>query len=75
MNALDCPPDWAMLQWHRDPQSKRYRTLGTATRACGWLNGHHGPHEVWLYRPGPVDSDGGVRLERRWIGLWDGVVE
>jgi len=72
---VDAPPDWAMLQWHPDPGSRRYRTLATAGRACSWLNSNVGPHDSWLYRPGSVGADGRVRLERRWVGHSNGVVE
>ena len=68
------PGDWALLLWHRDPASKRYRTRKTCGRAAAWLNSHEGAHDCWEYRPGPQDHDGGVRFERRWIGRWGGVV-
>jgi hypothetical protein len=65
----DCPPDWSMVQWHVDPGSLRYRSRQTATRACKWLNSHKGEHDVWLFRPGLIDSASGrVLLERRWVG-------
>lgn len=66
---IEVPPGgWAALQWHRDPNSKRYRSRQTAERACRWLNSHEHPGDEWLFRPGPVDPDGRVRLERRWVG-------
>lgn len=68
------PGDWTLLLWHRDPVSKRYRTRKTCWRAAVWLNAHEGVHDCWEYRPGPVDRDGGVRFERRWIGRWHGLV-
>lgn len=68
------PADAEQLLWHRDPGSKRYRTRKTAGRAAAWLNTHPGGWECWQYRPGPVDPDGHVRLERRWLGAWDGVL-
>lgn len=70
----EAPQDWAQLHWHRDPDSKRYRSSLTALRACRWLNANPGAHDVWLFRPGPADADGRVRLERRWIGHWEGVI-
>jgi len=70
---VDAPPDWSLIQWHVDPGSKRYRTTATAERACRWLNSHEGPHDAFLYRPGPVVA-GRVVLERRWIGHDDGIL-
>jgi hypothetical protein len=65
----DRPSDWAMLQWHVDPSSLRYRSRATAGRACNWLNSHSGEHDVWLFRPGPVEATAGrILLERRWVG-------
>ena len=72
MMTDECPVDWLQLHWHADPDSKRFRTRETAERACRWLNANEGPHEVWMFRPGLVGADGRVRLERRWIGRWDG---
>lgn len=69
MNELDdLPPDWSLLQWHRDPKSKRYHHRATAERAARWLNAHEHRGDRWLYRPGGVDPDGRVWMERRWIG-------
>ncbi len=62
------PDDLASIQWHRDPLSNRYRSPATAARSCTWLNSNPHRSDSWLYRPGPVDLDGGVRLERRWVG-------
>lgn len=73
MSVTDCPPDWALLHWHIDPGSKRYRSRETAGRACNWLNGHEHDDDVWLFRPGPI-RDGRVVLERRWVGHWEGVI-
>lgn len=68
------PPDWRCLQWHPDPRSKRYRSRATAERACRWLNANEHNADRWKFRPGPVQPDGRVLLERRWIGRWDGVL-
>lgn len=68
MIELEPPPGgWEQLQWHVDPGSKRYRSGETAQRACRWLNANEGPHDRWLFRPGPVVA-GRVVLERRWTG-------
>ncbi len=68
------PEDVRQLLWHVDPTSRRYVSRKTCGRAAAWLNTHEGPHEVWLYRPGPHTPDGRFLMERRWIGRWDGVV-
>jgi hypothetical protein len=67
MRVDDCPPDWSMLQWHVDPESKRYRSRQTAERACRWLNANEHTRDRWYFRPGP-NVDGRVLLERRWVG-------
>ena len=64
----DAPADWSMLQWHPDPESKRYHSRKTAERACRWLNANEHARSRWMFRPGDVGADGRVRLERRWIG-------
>lgn len=66
------PGDWSLLFWHLDPESNRYRSRETAQRSCRWLNSHEGPHDCWLFRPGPV-VNGRVVLERRWVGRSSGV--
>lgn len=58
--------DAADLQWHRDPNSRRYRSAETAMRACRWLNANVHAADLWLFRPA-VDADG-VHLERRFVG-------
>lgn len=62
------PLDLRDLQWHPDPDSRRYRSEATASRACRWLNSHEHLRDLWLYRPGEPDDDGHVQLERRWLG-------
>lgn len=62
------PSELAELHWHRDPRSRRYRSLKSARGACRWLNNNDGAHDHWLYRPGPADQDGAIRLERRYVG-------
>lgn len=71
-DGLTPPGDWSLINWHVDPGSKRYRSVATAERSCRWLNSHEGPHDCWLYRPGPV-VDGRVLLERRWVGRAPGL--
>jgi hypothetical protein len=70
---MDAPADWSLIQWHVAPDSRRYRSRETASRACRWLNANAGTHDAWLFRPGPVVG-GRVLLERRWVGHSDGVV-
>lgn len=65
--SVDSPADWALLQWHIDPDSKRYYSRQTAERAARWLNAHEHERDRWLFRVGPI-VDGRVLHERRWIG-------
>lgn len=61
------PADWTEVLWHPDPESKRYRSVATAERACGWLNTREHVNDFWMFAP-MVCEDGTVRLQRRWIG-------
>lgn len=69
------PEDARLLLWHPDPGSRRYRTRKTAGRSASWLNTHDGDHACWQYRPSRIAwADGAFRLERRWVGRWDGAL-